>query len=213
MDNMDVIHMNAARIRNVIFDFGGVLVRWSPREIVTGLYADETLRAKLISEIFQHPDWLELDRGTLSEDEAAKTFATRVGRPVDEMAALLVRARESLTLIPETVALLQDLSAAGIPVYGLSNMAAKTFEFLRARDPHWSLFRGTVISGEIKMVKPDAEIFEHIAKEHGLEPAESLFLDDLQANIDAAKRAGFQVMLFDDPPRRCQDLRELFKLP
>jgi HAD superfamily hydrolase (TIGR01509 family) len=62
------------------------------------------------------------------------------------------------------------------------------------------------------MIKPDPQIFEHLASAHQLEPAETLFLDDLMPNIEAAKRSGFQAMLFDDPPRRCADLRRLFNL-
>ena len=204
--------LNAATIRNVIFDFGGVLVRWSPQEIIDSFFADDALRALAKSAIFQHPDWLEIDRGTLAEDEAARRFAERTGRPVQEMATLLQRAKESLTPIPETLELLHDLAATGRPLYGLSNMPASTFEYLRARDPHWSLFRGVVISGVVKMIKPEPEIFELIATAHNLEPAESLFLDDLPANIASAKQAGFQAMLFDDPKRCCEELRRLFNL-
>jgi putative hydrolase of the HAD superfamily len=204
--------MDAAAIRNVVFDFGGVLVRWAPQEIINNFYVDEPLRELAKSAIFRHPDWLEMDRGMLNEDDAARRFSERMGRPVDEMAVLLANVRESLTPIPETIELLHDFAEAGMPLYGLSNMPWSTFEFLRARDPHWSLFRGVVISGEVKMIKPDAKIFEHIARTYDLDPAESLFLDDLQPNIEAAKRAGFQAMLFDDPQRCSAELRRLFNL-
>ena len=204
--------LNAAGIRNVIFDFGGVLVRWAPQEIIDSFYADDALRALAKSAIFQHPDWLDMDRGTLNEDDAARRFAERTGRPLQEMATLLQRVKESLTPIPESLELLHALAATGLPLYGLSNMPASTFEYLRARDPHWSVFRGIVISGSVKMIKPEPEIFELIATAHSLEPAETLFLDDSPANIATAKQWGFQTMLFDDPKRCCAELRQLFNL-
>jgi putative hydrolase of the HAD superfamily len=204
--------MSSIDVRNLVFDFGGVVVRWQPQQIINNFTPDEALRDLVKTAIFQHPDWLEMDRGTLSEDEAARRFSERTNRPFSEMAALLQQVRESLTPIPETVDLLHDLSDAGIPLYGLSNMPARTFEFLQERDPHWSVFRGVVISGQVKMMKPEAQIFELLSISYQLEPAETLFLDDLLPNIEAAKRAGFQTLLFDDPSRRCAELRRLFKL-
>jgi putative hydrolase of the HAD superfamily len=75
-----------AAIRNVVFDLGGVLVQWRPVEIAARFYADATLRAALVTQVFQHPDWIELDRGTLDETAAARAFAQRLGRPEAEMA-------------------------------------------------------------------------------------------------------------------------------
>jgi FMN phosphatase YigB (HAD superfamily) len=54
-------------LRNVIFDFGGVLIRWRPQEIIESFYSDEALRSQVREFVFEHPDWLEMDRGTLEE--------------------------------------------------------------------------------------------------------------------------------------------------
>ncbi len=191
--------MPRATVRNVIFDFGGVLVRWKPREIVEGFYADEALRARVSQGIFQHPDWVEVDRGTLREDAAVQRFAERIGRPQEEIAALVQRVKESLTPIPQSVALARDLSRRGVPLFGLSNVSAETFAFLRERYDFWSLFTGIVISAEVKWVKPEPEIFEHLCRVHGLAPAQTVFIDDHPPNIEAAGRMGFRTILFTDP--------------
>jgi putative hydrolase of the HAD superfamily len=198
-------------VRNVIFDFGGVLVKWAPAEFIARFYEDPAVQAVVWETVFQHPDWIEWDRGTLDDQAAAQRFAGRAGRTVDEMNALLGHMRQSLTPITETVAILHELDAAGIPLYGLSNMPASTFAFLRARDPHWSVFRGIVISGEIKMIKPDPEIFEHITRLYNLTPAETLFIDDSKPNIETAQRLGFHTIHFQGASHCGAEIRRLLK--
>ena len=193
--------MSSLPIRNVIFDFGGVLVEWKPQQIIEEFYADESVRAAIASSVFKHPDWAELDRGTLDEDRATVRFSERTGRPVEELSAFLQHVRDSLIPMRETIALVQDLAQRGVPLYGLSNMPSRTFSQLRQRFDFWDAFRGIVISGDVKMIKPEPEIFEHIAAVHGLSPAETVFIDDHRPNIEAAQQLGFQTILFEDSPQ------------
>lgn len=193
-------------MRNVIFDFGGVIVRWKPLDVIARLYADEAHRSAVWQLVFQHPDWIDMDRGTLDEQAAARRFAERTGRPLPEMLELLRHVKESLTPIPESVAMLRDLEARGVPLYGLSNMPATTFAYLRGRYDHWQVFKGIVISGEIRLIKPDPQIFEYAARTHGLTPSESLFIDDSPANIATAKQLGFRTILFQDPAQCAQEV-------
>jgi len=185
-------------VRNVVFDFGGVLVRWRPLEIIESFYADEPLRQRVRELIFEHPDWLEMDRGTLSDAAAVERFAARVARPESEMQALLAHVKDSLTPLPETVAIVERLKNRGIPLYGLSNMAASTFAHLRERHAVWDHFTGIVISAEVKLVKPDPRIFEHLCACYGLDPVETVFIDDHRPNVEAAARQGFHTIHFSD---------------
>ncbi|HEX3848786.1 MAG TPA: HAD family phosphatase [Steroidobacteraceae bacterium] len=196
-------------VKNVIFDFGGVLVEWQPQRIVDRFYSDPALRQRVRDAVFQHPDWIEMDRGTLEEQDAAVRFADRMDRPVSEMIELLQQVKESLLPIAETIAILRDLERRGIPVYGLSNMAATTFAYLRERHDHWSLFKGIVISAEIKMIKPEARIFEHICATYALDPHETVFIDDNLPNIESAKRLGFSTILFSSPGQCAAELEGL----
>jgi FMN phosphatase YigB (HAD superfamily) len=193
-------------VKNVIFDFGGVLVEWQPQRLIERFYADAILRERVRDAVFQHPDWNEMDRGTLEEGDAVVRFADRTGRPVSEMSALLQHVKESLLPIADTIAILRDLERRGIPLYGLSNMASPTFEYLRGRHDHWSLFKGIVISAEIKMIKPDARIFEHICGTYGLDPRETVFIDDSLPNIESARRLGFSTILFSSPAQCAAEL-------
>jgi FMN phosphatase YigB (HAD superfamily) len=185
-------------VRNVIFDFGGVLVRWQPEAVIAAFYADEALRARVRAAVFTHPDWIDLDRGTLTESLAIERFAERMQRPAEEMHALLDAIKDSLAPMPESLALLEELVRRDVPLYGLSNMAASIFALLKSRHDHWDRFRGIVISGEIGLVKPDPAIFHHIAERYALVPAETIFIDDHMPNIESARRLGFHTIHFSD---------------
>jgi HAD superfamily hydrolase (TIGR01549 family) len=185
-------------VRNVIFDFGGVLVRWQPEAVIASFYADDALRQRVREAVIRHPDWVDIDRGTLSEDTAIERFAARMHRPAAEMRELMRHIKDSLTALPDSVALLEELVQRGVPVYGLSNMSAPIFALLRSRYDHWDRFRGIVISGEVGLVKPEPEIFHHIAERYGLLPAETVFIDDHLPNIESAGRLGFRTIHFAD---------------
>jgi putative hydrolase of the HAD superfamily len=196
-------------MHNVIFDLGGVVLKWSPDDILEEFYADEAARAQTKREVFQHNDWLDLDRGTLLEPDAIVRFHQRTGRPREEMSALMQAVKDSLQPVPGTVDLLEELAARGIPLYCLSNMPATTADYLRQRHSFWKVFGGVVISGEIQLLKPEREIFDHIAQRFALTPENTVFIDDHGPNIDSAKRLGFKTIHFQTPGQ-CRT--ELFAL-
>ena len=179
------------QIHNVIFDFGGVLVRWRPQEIIESFYQDEALRRRVQESVFQHPDWVDWDRGTLSDEDAVERFAARMQRPVEEMRRLMDHVRHSLDALDDSHELVRTLSARGVPLYALSNMSRSTFAHIKARHAVFDHFRGIVISADIRLVKPDPRIFEHISRKFSLIPAETVFIDDHLPNVEAAARWGF----------------------
>ncbi len=194
---------------NVIFDLGGVVFRWNPDDIIRGFCADEAMRSVLKREVFKHPDWLEMDRGVLHELEAIERFHRRTGLSLADVSALMQMVKDSLLPIPETVELIEELSARDVPLYCLSNMSATTSEHLRARHSVFRVFRGIVISAEIQLIKPDPAIFEHVVKRFSLSPKETVFIDDHPPNIESAHRLGFRTLLFSDPIQCRETLRKL----
>lgn len=180
----------------VIFDLGGVILSWNPRAVVRRLFAEPAVQGKVLAEVFHHPDWVDLDRGSLREAQAIGRFAERTSRSASEMAALLQAVKESLQPIPDSIVLLQELAQADVPLYALSNMASETFAFLRARYDFWSLFRGLCLSGELGLIKPDERIFRHMADQFALTPEHTFFVDDSVPNVEAARGLGFRAVLF-----------------
>ena len=110
--------------------------------------------------------------------------------------------------IPATERLVGELKAAGYRLYVLSNMAREFIAHLR-RFPVYGLFDGEVISCEELTVKPEPRIYEILLGRYGLDPGETLFVDDRAANIEAAGRLGIRGFLFDhrDPEASCAELR------
>ena len=194
---------------SVVFDMGGVVLDWDPGAILAGYYPDPALRAQLKVAAFDHADWRALDRGTLDEKALVLRLAERTGRPVPELAGLLVASRESLTPKPATLDLIERLHTRGVPLYVLSNMSGDTYEHLRQQHVWWRLFRGVVISGLIRMAKPDREIFEHLLKEHGLVARHTIFIDDNRPNLEAAAELGIRTIWFRDAAQCEQELHAL----
>jgi putative hydrolase of the HAD superfamily len=190
-------------VRNVIFDLGGVVLEWNPDAILEGHYADPQTRSAIKAALFQHPDWVQMDRGTLSESEVIERLVQRTGIANDVLAGLMEAVRQSLQPKADTLLLLDELAERQVPLYCLSNMPASTFAYLRERYDFWGVFRGIVISGEIKMMKPEREIFDHLLRRYALSAAETVFVDDHAPNIEAARALGLGTILFRDA-RQCR---------
>lgn len=194
-------------IRNVIFDAGGVLLEWNPPRVIAQLYPDPKVQAEIREYIFEHPDWHEYDRGTIGAADAANHFSKLSGRSPEEVTTLLRATAESLRPIDGTIRLLEDLAAAGVRLYLLSNMPVSTFEILVERHRFFSHFTHLVISGAILLLKPEPAIYKHLVDATGIVPAESVFIDDLTRNVIAARESGLHAIQFTSPEACRADLR------
>ena len=194
---------------NLIFDLGGVVVRWDPDAIVAGVFSQEDIRQKIRQGVFGHPDWLDLDRGTLDREDAIRRAAQRLGMPEAEIRRLLVAVPPSLVPIQETVDLLYRLKARGYPLYCLSNMHFASIEHLEREHRFFEVFKGLVISCRLKMCKPEPEIYAHALKANGLEAKDTVFIDDVDVNIAAAAKAGIRTIQFSSTAQCERELRSL----
>jgi putative hydrolase of the HAD superfamily len=185
-------------IRNVIFDLGGVLLEWAPQRILEQFYDDTNSRALMHAELFRHPDWRAFNRGGITEDELLRGLADRTGRPPEELARLLDAIRSSLVAKEDTVALLRKLHARRIPLYCLSDMPVPMFAFVRDRYAFFEAFGGIVVSGYVKLMKPEPAVFEHLLASFGLNASETLFIDDHLPNVEGARSVGLQAIQFFD---------------
>jgi putative hydrolase of the HAD superfamily len=197
-------------IENVVFDLGGVLVTWKPDEIIAGVFDDPDLQALIRREIFQHPDWVEIDKGHLEETDAIQRFHERTGVPLTKLEELMQFVKESLTPIPKSIELLEELAAQGLNLYCLSNMPVCRFAHIQSLHNFCHHFKGIIISGEVKMMKPDREIFKHLLSEFQLQTSATVFVDDFPINIEAAKEAGLNTILFRDADDCRHQLQALF---
>jgi putative hydrolase of the HAD superfamily len=195
-------------IRNVIMDLGGVMLEWNPDHLLTRFQPEPELRARLRAAIFG-PDWHLFDRGGLSEAELIDRLESGSGQTRDELLEIVAATRESLLEKPETVKLVRALQQRGLDIYCLSNMPSPMYEHLRRRHTFWDVFRGVVISGEVQMMKPEPEIYLHLLERFGLRAEESVFVDDMQANVEGAKSVGLHAIRFYNATQCQQELDEL----
>ena len=101
--------------------------------------------------------------------------------------------------IDGSVTLLDGLRRHGVPLYALTNWSRETFPIARARFDFLDWFQGIVVSGEERIAKPDPAIFHRLTERYGLAASATLFIDDSEKNVDAARRLGFQAHHFRSP--------------
>lgn len=182
-------------IKNIIFDFGNVLITWRPQRIFQQMVPAEDLDS------FMQNVWKEewnnnLDSGTSFADNE-RNLKKKYPQHSKYIAAFHARWHESLgDEIAESVALLAQLQAAGYATYGLSNWSAETFPTARREHPFFSSFSGIVLSGEEKVCKPHPKIYAILLERYKLRPEQCVFIDDRQENLDAAKEMGIAPVLF-----------------
>jgi putative hydrolase of the HAD superfamily len=183
---------------NLVFDLGGVVVRWDPDAIINGVFSEAENRKRVREGIFSHPDWLELDRGTLGREAAIERGAQRTGLPPADIERLLRAVPPSLVPFPDTVALLHRLKKTGHRLFCLSNMHFASIEHLEATHDFFRLFEGRVISCRLNLCKPEAGIYEHLLRTYALDPAGTVFIDDVEVNVAAARKAGMRAIRFEN---------------
>jgi putative hydrolase of the HAD superfamily len=188
---------------NIIFDLGGVVFTWEPEAIIAKVFDESTVRALVRSEIFNHTDWGELDRGTLLCPEATLRAAARTGLPASAIVQLFRQVPLSLVGLPETVALLKLLKAKGHRLFCLSNMHVSSIDYLERAYNFWDVFEGGVISCRVHLIKPEPEIYSYLIKQYDLKKTQTIFIDDLTANLDPAERIGIQTIQFENP-KQCE---------
>lgn len=188
--------------KKFVFDFGRVVFRWEPAEVLQRVLperaTDSTTAAHWVAQIFQSygGDWGAYDRGTVSPAELVQRIAARTGLREDEVQRVVQAVPLSLTPLPETVALIERLHAAGRRLYYLSNMPAPMADHLQATHAFLRLFSDGVFSGRVHHNKPEPAIYEIAAQRFGHPVEELVFLDDHPPNIEAARALGWHGRVF-----------------
>ena len=181
---------------NIVFDLGGVVFNWQPNTIIRSVFEDIDTQDLVRKKIFEHNDWVELDRGTIALDRAIDRGAARTGLPADDIERLFRAVPPFLTPIEATVDLIHDLSNTENRLFVLSNMHHASITYLEEHHTFWNVFDGIVISSRIEKVKPEIQIYEHLLNRYQLEPADTVFIDDTQENLTAASSVGIQTIRF-----------------
>lgn len=196
-------------INAVAFDLGGVLIDWNPRYLYRQLFADPAEMEDFLARVCTS-DWHRAhDLGENITESCRRLAAQHPGHR--EMIMAWAQRGEEMAAgqLDSTVQVLAELKAAGMPCYALSNMEPDAFAVRRGRFGFMKWFDGHVISGLEGVAKPDPRIFEILLQRHGLEPASTVFVDDQERNVAAARALGITALHFTSAPQLSQDLLAL----
>jgi 2-haloacid dehalogenase len=184
----------------VVFDLGGVLIDWDPRHLYRKLFADDEAAIEhFLANVCTHA-WNRCQDAGRSFAEGARLLKAEHPDKAELIDAYGARFDEMMAgPIAGSLEILAELRDRDTPLYALSNWSAETyppafdrFEFLR-----W--FRGILVSGEVKVIKPDPRIFELLLERFAIDPLSTIFIDDVEANAAAARRFGIHAIHFTNP--------------
>lgn len=195
-------------IKNIVFDMGNVLIRWDPAGLIARLGVTGADAKALLREVFCDQEWTGLDRGRLSEEEAADAFRERLPEHLHPyLPRLIYWWKEPMWPVEGMAELVGELKAAGYGIYLCSNATSALHSYF-PRIPGSEHFDGLLVSADWKLLKPQHEIFELLYKTFALDPAECFFIDDYPPNIDGAIVTGMSGAVYDGDLRRLRhDLR------
>ncbi|HEY9086899.1 MAG TPA: HAD family phosphatase [Anaerolineaceae bacterium] len=189
----------------IVFDFGGVLMDWSPHYLYRRILGDDRQAIDRFLKEVDFFTWnIEQDRGRTFAEGTAELIG-KFPQHADLIRAYDERYIETVggAFLP-VVEILRGLKDAGYALYGLSNWPAEKFRLVRPGYPFFEWFNDIVVSGEEKLVKPDRAIYEVLLRRVGRPASECIFIDDAEHNIAAARDMGFQTIHF----RSAEQLKE-----
>ncbi|TVU88654.1 HAD family hydrolase [Vreelandella titanicae] len=201
--------MGTSSIKNVVFDVGNVIVRWSPQEIIRLTFDRVEPPELLLKSIFQSETWFDLNKGFLTESEAKSQFQDNLNLSELECERLFYYIKQTQLLLFGSVDLLKRVKAAGYGVYALTDNVTEIVEYLQSTYQFWPLFDGATVSAEVGMLKPDPNIYQSLLKHHNLVAAETVFIDDMLYNVQGAESVGISGVQFVNSEQCEQALKAL----
>ncbi|KAF0813987.1 Phosphoglycolate phosphatase [Andreprevotia sp. IGB-42] len=202
----------------VVFDLGGVLFEWNPDYLFRELIPDEQQRKWFLGEVC-NGDWnLQQDAGR-SIAEANALLHAQYPEHAALISAFYGRWPETLRgTLPGGMAIFEGLEAAGVPLYALTNWSAETFPYAWDNYPFMRRFKDVLVSGREKLIKPDPRIYalmlQRIRQHHPhAQPAQLIFIDDVQKNVQGAQACGWHAIHHTDPAATKAQLQAWSVLP
>ncbi|EPT8450986.1 HAD family hydrolase [Vibrio fluvialis] len=183
-------------IKNVVFDIGNVIVKWAPVEISALTFGESEQAKQRAKLLFQSEIWRDLNKGHYTEQQAQLQFHSTLGIEPAELETLFHYIKATQQLIDGTQTLMDDLLDAGYTLYALTDNVNEIVAHLKATYDFWPKFSGAVVSSECGLLKPDPRIYQHLAHSQNILPHESVFMDDMPANVQGAIDQGFHSFQF-----------------
>ena len=187
-------------IKNIVFDMGKVLVGYDAMRVCARYIEAPHDRKRVCTAVFVSPEWLMLDMGLLTEDQALKQVCARLPERLHQAAICCMRHWPEYNMwpLPGMEAVVRRQKEKGFGNYLCSNASLRLPECFRDVIPAAECFDGMLFSAQVKCMKPQKEMYGHFFRRFHLVPEECFFIDDVSWNINGAKACGMDGYCFAD---------------
>lgn len=183
-------------IKNIIFDMGNVLLKFDPYVSLDTYCENEEDKKIIYQELFKGLEWIMGDEGKITNGQRFETVKLRIPKRLHRTLKLIV---ENWDICMETVEGAKEFYSLakekGYKTFILSNACNRFYHYF-PKKYDLNSFDGVVVSSDVKMIKPNPAIYEYILKTYDLNPEESLFIDDVKENVEAARAVGMEGIIF-----------------
>lgn len=190
-------------IKNIVFDNGGVIVKYSFETYLDWFNFDKPLQQKF-NELFRSSQWVELSKGEITSKEFEE-YAVSVFPQYEKEVKAILDVENLKHLIPpyqQTLDYIDSLRERGYKVFLLSDIVEDTITYMKQAVDNWEdMFDGIVYSCRVGMVKKEGKVFDYLLKTFGLVAEETLFVDDTVRNLQEAEKYGIKTLRFLDPEK------------
>lgn len=188
----------ALSIKNIIFDVGGVLLEYDPKEYVNRIIQDPKAAQAVYTHLFDGNEWVQMDGGRMTEEEGIAQVISRIPKYAESVQLAMEHWPLCLSPMQGMLEIIQRLKTQNVHLYVLSNTSLRFYEYCRKFEV-FRLFDGMVVSAKEKLLKPDPEIYCLLLDRYHLKAEECLFVDDRQVNIEGAQKTGMHGHCFVTP--------------
>lgn len=196
-------------IKNIVFDIGNVLAGFHWQDYFHSFgYSDEVFE-QLADATVKSAVWNEMDRGKMSDDELIAAFIANNPAVEKEIREIYANMRDMIVRYDYAGPWLDELRARGYGIYIISNFGETAFAQCQKALDFLSKADGAIISWQVKLVKPDYEIYHLLCRKYGLKEEECVFIDDTAKNVEAAKEVGMKGIVFHSLPQAKEELEAI----
>jgi epoxide hydrolase-like predicted phosphatase len=198
-------------VKNIIFDLGNVLLSFRPSEYFTKNNYPEAIKAVILSDIFGSEEWLMIDNGEISTEDAIDAIAKKSSLNKEEIDHIFNLRTDLMFPLDQNVRLLPALKKRGFRLYYLSNFPLDIFDEVKNGYYFFRHFEGGLISAEAGCSKPENRIYEILLEKYSLVPEECLFIDDTEKNIRAAEALGLKGLFTNGSLEISKEIEHILK--
>lgn len=187
-------------IKNIVFDMGNVLVKYSSHPVCEHHIEDMLDRERVRTAVFESQEWVLMDMGLFDDEYAFSLMSKRLPERLHEAARLCLRDWDKYNMygVKEMDPLIRELKAKGYKIYICSNASIRLLDIYKDLMPAADCYEGVLFSADVKCIKPQKEIYHHLFNRFDLKPEECFFVDDLISNIEGGRACGMDGYCFAD---------------